>query len=169
MQPLNSLDLIRNKILSREQLIHQLYQWKFRESKIVFTNGCFDILHLGHVDYLSNAADEGDVLIVGLNSDISTSKLKGPARPINGQEQRSMILASLYFVTNVIIFEEPTPLELIKLIQPDILIKGSDYQPEKIVGYDIVMAKNGKVKTIDFLPGYSTTLIEEKIRSAANQ
>lgn len=167
MQQIRSLEIIRNKILNHDQLIHQLALWKFQESKIVFTNGCFDILHLGHIDYLSKAADEGDVLIVGLNSDKSTTGLKGPARPINGQEQRSMILASLHFVTNVIIFDEPTPYELIRLIQPDILIKGSDYKPEQIAGYDIIMAKNGKVKTIDFLPGYSTSLIEEKIRTSA--
>ena len=167
MQKPNSLEIIRNKIIPRESLGHQLSLWRFLSKKIVFTNGCFDILHLGHVDYLAKAADEGDVLIVGLNTDASTRGLKGPTRPINDQHQRSMILASLHFVDAVVFFDEPTPYELIRDIQPDVLIKGSDYKPEQIAGFDIVMAKGGTVKTIDFVPGYSTTLIEEKIRNVA--
>jgi D-glycero-beta-D-manno-heptose 1-phosphate adenylyltransferase len=163
MKKFSSLELVRNKILDHSQLKFQLLRWDFFSTKIVFTNGCFDILHLGHIDYLAKAADEGDVLVIGLNSDSSTSGLKGPKRPINGQEQRAMILASLHFVTFVVIFDEPTPYNLIKLVQPDVLIKGGDYKIEEIVGYDIVKAKNGIVKTIEFLPGYSTTSIEEKI------
>jgi rfaE bifunctional protein nucleotidyltransferase chain/domain len=162
----SSLEIIKSKIADRTEITHQLERWKFFGKKIVFTNGCFDLLHLGHIDYLSKAADEGDVLIIGLNSDASTSGLKGPGRPINSQEQRAMILASMQFVSMVVIFDEPTPYELIKLIQPDILVKGGDYKVENIVGYDIVKARNGTIKTIDFLPGYSTTLIEEKIRSS---
>ncbi len=161
---MQSLEIIRSKIFDAEKLKWQLAVWKFRSEKIVFTNGCFDILHLGHIDYLAKAADEGSKLIVGVNTNASTSKLKGPHRPINNEEQRSMILASLHFVDAVILFNEPTPYELIKLVQPDILIKGGDYKPEAIVGYDIVTARGGQVKTIDFLPGYSTTLIEERIR-----
>jgi rfaE bifunctional protein nucleotidyltransferase chain/domain len=161
---MQSLEIIRSKIFDAEKLKWQLAVWKFRSEKIVFTNGCFDILHLGHIDYLAKAADEGSKLIIGVNTDASTSKLKGPHRPINNEEQRSMILASLHFTDAVILFDEPTPYELIKLVQPDVLIKGGDYKPEAIVGYDIVTARGGKVKTIDFLPGYSTTLIEERIR-----
>jgi rfaE bifunctional protein nucleotidyltransferase chain/domain len=130
----------------------------------VFTNGCFDILHKGHVDYLAKAADLGEILIIGLNTDASVSKLKGPHRPIQDESSRLQIIASLGFVDAVILFEEPTPYKLIQLVQPDVLVKGSDYLPEEIVGYDIVKAKGGIIKTIDFLPGYSTSLIEKKIK-----
>ena len=163
---MQTLDLVKSKIFDAESLKRQLAIWRFQSKKIVFTNGCFDILHLGHIDYLAKASDEGDVLIIGVNTDHSTAKLKGPHRPINNQEQRSMILASLHFVDGVILFDEPTPYELIKLVQPEVLIKGGDYQPKDIVGYDVVTAKGGQVKTIDFLPGYSTTMIEEKIRTS---
>ncbi len=167
MEKLTSLEIIKSKIIARENLIHEIMRWRFFSKKVVFTNGCFDILHLGHIDYLSKAADEGDVLVIGMNTDASTTRLKGPNRPINDQIQRSMVLASLHFVTAVVLFDEPTPYDLIKEIQPDVLVKGSDYKPEQIAGYDIVMAKKGQVKTIDFLPGYSTTLIEEKIKMVA--
>jgi D-glycero-beta-D-manno-heptose 1-phosphate adenylyltransferase len=165
MPTLSSLDIIRNKILDQDKLINSLTMWRFLSKKIVFTNGCFDIIHLGHIDYLSKASDEGDVLIVGLNSDSSTAKLKGPSRPINNQVARAMILASFQFVSAVVIFDEPTPYQLISTVQPDVLIKGGDYRVEQIVGFDIVKAKNGIIKTIDFLEGYSTSGIEEKIRS----
>src|SRR3954462_9805267 len=117
----SSLEIIQNKIFDLNQLGPQLNRWRLFSKKIVFTNGCFDILHLGHIDYLSKAADEGDVLIVGVNSDKSTKELKGPLRPINNEEQRSMIIASLHFVTAVVIFDEATPYELIKKVQPDVL------------------------------------------------
>lgn len=162
----HNIEIVQSKIIDRNALTPYLSRWRFQSKKIVFTNGCFDILHLGHIDYLAKAADEGDLLIVGLNSDSSTRALKGPTRPINGQEQRSMVLASLQFVNAVILFDEATPLELIRLIQPDVLIKGADYKPEEIVGYDVVKAKDGIVKTIEFLPGYSTSSIEEKILSS---
>ena len=165
MQRQSTLEIIRRKILSPEELTHELARWRFFDHKIVFTNGCFDLLHLGHIDYLCKAADEGDVLIVGLNTDSSVSRLKGKGRPINNQEHRSMVLAALHMVTAVVLFDEPTPLELIRLVQPDILVKGGDYRPEEIVGYDIVMAKKGEVKILSFLEGYSTTAIEQKIRS----
>jgi rfaE bifunctional protein nucleotidyltransferase chain/domain len=155
---------IQSKILDPEALKKQLFLWRFMSRKIVFTNGCFDILHLGHVDYLAKASDEGDVLVVGVNTDRSTQNLKGPGRPINNETQRSMLLASLHFVDAVVLFDEETPYELIRTVQPDVLVKGADYDPEKIVGYDVVMAKGGKVKTIELLPGYSTTAIEQKIR-----
>ena len=138
--------------------------WRFQGKKIVFTNGCFDILHLGHIDYLSKAKDEGNILIIGLNTDNSVSRIKGKTRPITDENSRAKILASLQFVDAVTLFDEETPYELISFVQPDVLVKGSDYKPEDIVGYDIVKAKNGKVVTIDF-QRYSTTAIEKKIKS----
>ena len=165
MEKLSHLNIIKKKILDKNALEHQLTRWRFLGKKIVFTNGCFDILHLGHVDYLSKAADLGNILIVGVNSDASTKVLKGPGRPINDEIQRTTLLASLHFTDGIVLFDESTPLELIKLIQPDVLVKGSDYNLSNIVGSDVVQSYNGSVQTIDFIPGYSTTLIEEKIKS----
>jgi rfaE bifunctional protein nucleotidyltransferase chain/domain len=165
MALLTHLDIIKRKILDRTQLEHHLVRWKFLGKKIVFTNGCFDILHLGHVDYLSKAADLGNILIVGVNSDASTSRLKGPNRPINDEKQRTILLASMGFIDGIVVFDEPTPLELIKLVKPDVLVKGSDYNLSNIVGADVVQSYNGSVKTIEFIPGYSTTLIEERIKT----
>ena len=165
MEKQSHLNIIKKKILDKNALEHQLTRWRFLGKKIVFTNGCFDILHLGHVDYLSKAADLGDILIVGVNSDASTKVLKGPGRPINDEVQRTTLLASLHFTDGIVLFDESTPLELIKLIQPDVLVKGSDYNLSNIVGSDVVQSYNGSVQTIDFIPGYSTTLIEEKIKS----
>ena len=165
MEKLSHLNIIKKKILDKNALEHQLTRWRFLGKKIVFTNGCFDILHLGHVDYLSKAADLGDILIVGANSDASTKVLKGSGRPINDEIQRTTLLASLHFTDGIVLFDESTPLELIKLIQPDVLVKGSDYNLNNIVGSDVVQSYNGSVQTIDFIPGYSTTLIEEKIKS----
>ncbi len=160
---MQKLDIIRSKILSGVELERMLAFWRFKNLKIVFTNGCFDILHAGHIDYLAKAKDEGDVLMIGLNTDASVSKLKGPTRPINDQDARAMIMASLSFVSAVVLFDEDTPYNLIKQVQPDVLIKGSDYKPEDIVGYDILKAKGGEVKTLDFLEGYSTSAIEQRI------
>ncbi len=161
---MSKLEIIKSKIFSKESLKYQLVIWRFLSKKIVFTNGCFDILHLGHIDYLSKAAEFGDVLIIGLNSDDSVRKIKGINRPINDEKSRAIILASLSFVSAVILFDEDTPYNLIKFVQPDVLIKGSDYKPEDIVGYDIVKAKGGVIETIDFLPGYSTSSIIDKIK-----
>lgn len=161
---MKNLEIINNKIFTTEALKRQLAVWRFQEKKIVFTNGCFDILHLGHIDYLSKAKDLGKILIVGVNSDNSVRRIKGKNRPITNELSRSTIIASLHFVDAVVLFDEDTPYELIKLVQPDVLVKGSDYKPEEIVGYDIVTAKGGEIKTIDFLPGYSTTAIEKRIR-----
>jgi rfaE bifunctional protein nucleotidyltransferase chain/domain len=158
------LEVIEKKIFTAASLKSRLAVWKFLGKKIVFTNGCFDILHLGHVDYLAKAADEGDILVLGVNTDKSIGCLKGPGRPINNETQRSHILASLQFVDAVILFDEETPYELIRLVEPDVLVKGADYEPEKIVGYDLVKARGGVVKTIDLVPGYSTTAIAKKIR-----
>jgi rfaE bifunctional protein nucleotidyltransferase chain/domain len=152
------------KIPDPVELEQLLAYWRFKDYKIVFTNGCFDLLHLGHIDYLAKASDLGDILVIGLNSDASTRRLKGPTRPINNEHARAMVLASLSFADTIVLFDEDTPYNIIKIIQPDILVKGADYKPEDIVGYDIVSAKGGKVVTIDYLPGYSTSLIEKKIR-----
>jgi rfaE bifunctional protein nucleotidyltransferase chain/domain len=161
---MKKFEVIKNKILSADNLKNQLAVWRFQDKKIVFTNGVFDLLHLGHIDYLSKAKDEGDILIVGVNTDASTRRLnKGNNRPITNQESRSTILAALLFVDAVVLFDEDTPYKLIQQIQPDVLVKGSDYKAEDIVGFDIVNAKGGRVVTIDFLEGYSTTAIEEKI------
>lgn len=162
---MNNLEIIKNKVLDRDKLKNQLAIWRFQDQKIVFTNGCFDLLHLGHIDYLSKAKDQGDVLIVGVNTDASVQRLKGEPRPVKDEVSRSMIMASLQFVNAVVLFDEDTPYELIKLVQPDVLVKGSDYEPEDIVGYDVVKARGGEIVTIDFLEGYSTTGIIEKIKS----
>jgi len=162
---MSKLEVIRKKIFTYTDADYQrmLNIWQFQGRKIVFTNGCFDILHLGHIDYLSKAKDLGDLLIIGLNTDLSVSKIKGKNRPIQDEISRAMVLASLGFVDVVVFFGEDTPYNLIKTTQPDILVKGADYKPEDIVGYDIVTNKGGKVVTIEFLDGYSTTAIEKKI------
>jgi len=158
-------EVIRNKILDPISLQRHLAVWSFKDKKIVFTNGCFDILHAGHFDYLMKAADMGDILIIGLNSDDSVRRLKGPGRPINNQNARAIALASLFYVNAVVIFNEDTPYDLIKIVQPDILVKGSDYKTKDIAGHDIVKARGGKVVTVDLLAGYSTTGLIEKLKS----
>jgi rfaE bifunctional protein nucleotidyltransferase chain/domain len=160
---MKKLEFISSKILDREQLRRACVVWNFKDMKVVFTNGCFDILHLGHIEYLAKAANLGNVLVIGMNSDLSVHRIKGDSRPINDEYSRSMVLASLEFVTAVVLFDEETPYELIKTIQPDILVKGRDYKIKEIVGHDIVLARGGKIKTIELTPGYSTTGIEQKI------
>ncbi len=160
------IELLTNKIFTWETLKNQVAEWQNQGKKIVFSNGCFDIVHKGHIDYLNRAADLGDVLVMGLNTDASVSKLKGPHRPIQDEQSRLTIIAALQCVSAVVLFDEETPYDLIKLVQPDVLVKGSDYKPENIVGYDIVIAKGGQVKTIDYLPGFSTSGIEKKIKEA---
>jgi rfaE bifunctional protein nucleotidyltransferase chain/domain len=158
-------EFIQNKICNApEELLQKISLWNDGGEKIVFTNGVFDLLHRGHVDYLAKARDLGDRLIIGVNTDASVIKLKGPHRPIQDEYSRMLILASFEFVDAVILFGDQTPYELIKMVQPDVLVKGSDYKAEDIVGYDIVTAKGGQVKTIDFIPGFSTSLIEQKIK-----
>lgn len=157
--------IIRKKIHTTESLKPLLAHWKFQDKKIVFTNGCFDLLHLGHFSYLMEARALGHKLVLGLNSDQSVKRLKGEERPVNDEETRLVALASLHYVDAVIIFEEDTPLELIKNIQPDILVKGGDYKIEDIVGHDIVQANNGDVVTIDFVDGYSSSNLIKKIRT----
>lgn len=162
---MSKLDTIRRKIFtcSDAEYSRLLAIWQFQGKKIVFTNGCFDILHLGHIDYLSKASELGNLLIIGLNTDESVSKIKGKNRPIQDEMSRAMVLASLNFVDYVVFFGEDTPYNLIKLTQPDVLVKGADYKPEDIVGYDIVKNKGGEIVTLEFLEGYSTTEIEKKI------
>ena len=160
------IELLNSKIHTWETLQSQVAEWQKQGKKIVFSNGCFDLVHKGHIDYLNRAADLGDVLVMGLNTDASVSKLKGPHRPIQDEQSRLTIIAALQCVSAVVLFDEETPYELIKLVQPDVLVKGSDYKPENIVGYDIVIAKGGKVKTIDYLPGFSTSGIEKRIKEA---
>lgn len=161
---MNYFEDIKNKILDGDQLTAWLETCRKNNKKIVFSNGCFDILHRGHVEYLAKAAAFGDVMIIGLNSDASVKRLKGPSRPINDENARAFVLAGLEFVNAVVLFDEDTPYNLIKTIQPDVLVKGSDYKPENIVGYDIVTAKGGKVETIDLVEGYSTTEIINKMK-----
>ena len=163
---MENLQIIKKKILDPENLKQSLIRWRFKGKKIVFTNGCFDLLHLGHVDYLSKAKDLGDILIVGVNTDKSVKMLgKGDNRPITDENSRAMLMASLHFVDAVVLFDEETPYNLIKTVQPDVLVKGSDYKAEDVVGYDIVKAKGGEVISIDLVPGYSTTSIEQKIKN----
>ena len=150
---------------SSNQLAKQVMKWQIHNEKVVFTNGCFDILHLGHLDYLSKAADLGDRLIIGVNTDASVSALKGPSRPIIDEVTRATKLASLLFVDAVVLFGEETPLTLIQTVKPDVLVKGGDYTIDTIVGADSVLANGGSVEVIPFLPGHSTTAIVDKIKA----
>lgn len=159
---------VPGKILSRDELKLQVHRWKFLNKKVVFTNGVFDILHQGHIASLSEAAACGDVLIVAVNSDASVKRLKGPQRPVNGQDARALILASLVVTDAVVIFEEDTPLNLIRDILPDVLVKGSDYTVEQIAGAKEVLANGGEVKRVDLVEGISTTAIIEKINAIGN-
>lgn len=157
-------NIIQSKIIDINNIESYLAYWNLKNQKVVFTNGCFDILHRGHVEYLAQAANHGEVLIIGLNTDSSVKRIKGETRPIQDEYARAILLASLSFVTAVVLFDDDTPYNLIKRIQPDVLIKGSDYSVKDIVGSDIVEAKGGKVITIDFIEGYSTTSIIEKLK-----
>jgi D-glycero-beta-D-manno-heptose 1-phosphate adenylyltransferase len=162
---MRKFELLKNKIVSQDQLCALVESWRLQHQKVVFTNGCFDLLHLGHIDYLAKAADLGDKLVIGVNSDQSTTALKGPGRPITDERSRASILASLFFVDAVVLFDESTPLKLIERVKPDVLIKGADYSLDQIVGAKEVISYGGEVKTLDYLPGYSTTGIEKKIRN----
>ncbi len=162
---MQKLEVVRSKIFkSADEIKSWLAYWRFKDEKIVFTNGCFDILHKGHIDYLARAASHGNIMIVGLNTDESVRRIKGAGRPVQDEESRALILAALHFVNAVVYFDEDTPYNLIKAVQPDVLVKGSDYHTENIVGYDIVSGKGGKVVTIEYLEGYSTSGIIDRIR-----
>ena len=157
-------DLIPLKIISRELAAQQVKQWKAKGKKVAFTNGVFDILHPGHIFSLSEAAKEGDYLVVGLNADTSVKRLKGDSRPVNNQDARAILMASLLMVDAVVIFEEDPPLELIKAILPDVIVKGGDYTPEQVAGGKEVIAAGGKVVINPILEGYSTTGLIAKMK-----
>ncbi|MEO8760958.1 MAG: D-glycero-beta-D-manno-heptose 1-phosphate adenylyltransferase [Bacteroidia bacterium] len=158
--------ILQHKIISRDEVKKRANVWRMFNNKIVFTNGCFDILHQGHIDYLTKAKDLGQKLIIGLNTDASVKRLnKSPERPINTEQSRAFILAALGFVDAIVLFDEETPYNLISAIQPDVLVKGADYKAEEIVGYDIVKARGGEVATIELTQGFSTTALINKIKS----
>jgi len=161
---------IGKKIQSWEQIGATVARWKKKGERIVFTNGCFDLLHFGHLHYLAEASELGNHLIIGLNSAASVRRLKGSHRPINDEKTRQHQLAALEFVDAVVAFDQDTPFELIQLIVPDVLVKGGDWKPHQIVGSDIVLAAGGRVLSLPYIEGYSTTAIEQKIlnRSPGN-
>lgn len=159
----NKIDWIRQRILNPEQLRQRIAGWRGSGQRVVFTNGCFDILHRGHLDYLARAASLGNRLVVAVNSDASVKRLKGAQRPVNPEDDRLLALASLLVVDAVCVFEEDTPAEVIRLLQPDVLAKGGDYTIDTIVGADTVLAAGGQVEVIPFVDGYSTTGLIEKI------
>jgi len=154
------LDKISDLLTTKARIAN----WKQEGKKVVFTNGVFDLLHIGHITYLAKASELGDKLIIGLNSDSSVKRIKGDDRPVNDQNSRAALLAALFFVDGIVLFEEDTPLNLISALLPDILVKGADYAIENIVGAKEVIANGGEVKTIDFVEGYSSTSIINKIR-----
>jgi len=158
------LDVIKEKIITDETLGPLLTYWRLKDNRIVFTNGCFDILHRGHIEYLSKTASLGDIVVVGLNSDRSVRKIKGNDRPLQDEYSRALVMASLKQVTGVYLFDEETPYNLISRVKPDVLVKGGDYKVEEIVGADVVKAYGGEVVTIDFLKGYSTSGLIEKLQ-----
>ncbi|GJM62247.1 MULTISPECIES: D-glycero-beta-D-manno-heptose 1-phosphate adenylyltransferase [Persicobacter] len=153
-----------DKIISWSDIDQTMDAYRQKGEKIVFSNGCFDILHLGHIDYLEKSRQKGDRLVIGLNTDASVQKLKGPERPINNEYSRARMLAALAFVDNVILFGEQTPLKLIETVKPDILVKGNDYSVENIVGAPFVLENGGSVETVDLVDGFSTTNIIDKIK-----
>ena len=162
---MHKLQWIQNKIYSREDLVRECNVWRATGRKIVFTNGCFDILHHGHLDLLAKAADMGNILVVGLNTDNSVQRLKGKDRPVTNEQDRAFQVASLLCVDGVTLFDEDTPAELIRLIKPDVLVKGGDYTIDKIVGADFVQSYGGSVEIIPFVSGYSTTSLIARIKS----
>ena len=158
---------IRTKIFrpdNEQQLKQKRHYWRFTGKQIVFTNGCFDILHAGHTDYLARAADLGDILIVGLNTDSSVRRNKGTGRPVNPEDARAAVLASLSFVDAVILFDDDTPESLIRRLEPDVLVKGDDYRDREIAGADFIRSRGGTVVTLPFLEGFSTTALIRKIQ-----
>ena len=160
------LKKIQNKIFSLANLTPKVKEWKKSGKKIVFTNGCFDLMHKGHIEVLSKTADLGEKLIIGLNSDISVQKLKGKSRPIIDEGSRALLLAALSCVDAVILFSEETPINLITNLKPDILAKGGDYEINTIVGHEIVRKNGGEVALVPFVDGYSSTKIIEKIQNS---
>lgn len=157
-------EVIPFKIFSRYELVKQVARWRFLGKSISFTNGCFDILHAGHISSLSEAAKEADILIVGVNTDSSTKRLKGPERPVNNENSRALLLASFAIVDAVTLFDEDTPFELITSILPDVIVKGGDYTIDQMIGSKEVIANGGRIVINPIIEGFSTTGIIEKIR-----
>ncbi len=162
---MKAIDTIPNKIYSLPNLLKQLASWRVTNKTVAFTNGCFDILHEGHIFSLSQAAKEADYLIIGINSDKSVQALKGPERPINKENSRTLLLSNLAIVDAVIIFEEDTPLQLIKAIMPDVIVKGGDYTVEQVAGSKEVLANGGRVVINPIVEGFSTTGIIHQIKT----
>ncbi|RKR80039.1 rfaE bifunctional protein nucleotidyltransferase chain/domain [Mucilaginibacter gracilis] len=158
---------VKEKIYSLEDASAQVKKWQADGDKVVFTNGCFDLLHLGHITYLAEAASLGNKLVVAINSDASVKRLKGSNRPINNEVSRGIMLACFFFIDAIVVFDEDTPLETINSIMPDILVKGGDYTIPEIVGAVEVMANGGTVEVLQFVPGYSSTNIINRIRNGA--
>jgi rfaE bifunctional protein nucleotidyltransferase chain/domain len=161
---MTTLEVSEAKILDRDVLKNRVAMWRFQNQKIVFTNGCFDLLHKGHIEYLSKARDLGDILIIGLNTNDSVKRLKGDGRPVQDEKTRAMVMASLRIVDVVCLFNEDTPYDLIDLVKPDVLVKGGDYEEDQIVGADLVKANGGLVVTIPLTPGHSTSGLIEKLK-----
>jgi rfaE bifunctional protein nucleotidyltransferase chain/domain len=154
-----------DKICDLPTLKSKVDYWQSEGDKVVFTNGVFDLLHIGHITYMSKAANLGDRLIVGLNADSSVKRLKGPDRPVNDQTNRAALLAALFFIDGIVVFEEDTPINLISSLLPDVLVKGADYTIDNIVGAKEVLANGGEVLTIDLVEGYSSTSIIQRIKN----
>jgi D-beta-D-heptose 7-phosphate kinase/D-beta-D-heptose 1-phosphate adenosyltransferase len=154
-------------VVTRDELVDIRNRLRNEGRRVVFTNGCFDIIHRGHVEYLAKARSKGDILVVGLNTDDSVRRLKGPSRPVVPQDDRAVVLAALGMVDYVCLFDEDTPLELIRAVIPDVLVKGADWPIDKVVGREVVESAGGTVQTIEFVPDRSTTSIIERIRSSA--
>lgn len=163
---MSHLKTLNSKINNLDTLTSQVKQWKMAGNKVVFTNGCFDIIHRGHIEVLARTADLGNKLIIGLNSDQSIQKLKGKNRPIIDEQSRAILLAALSFVDAIVLFSEDTPLKLISILLPDVLAKGGDYKIETIVGHEIVQQNGGKVKLVPFVDGFSSTTIIDKIKKS---
>ena len=158
---------LSRKILDVNTLDAYVYGQKLKNQRIVFTNGCFDLLHNGHLSYLMEASNLGDILLVGLNSDESIKRIKGLNRPIQNQNDRATLLASLFYVDAICVFEEDTPVNLIKTVKPDVLVKGGDYKKKEIVGQDIVLNMGGEVKVLNFEKGYSTSTLIARLKKIA--
>ncbi len=161
---MNTLEHLLQKIVSREEIPEIVQKINSQQKTIVFSNGCFDLVHRGHVEYLAKAADLADIFILGLNTDASISRLKGPSRPLQDQQARAILMAGFSFIDYIVFFDEDTPFELISECQPDVLVKGNDYKIEDVVGFDIVQQKGGTVQTIELTAGYSTSIIVDKIK-----
>jgi D-glycero-beta-D-manno-heptose 1-phosphate adenylyltransferase len=161
---MKEVSLVNKKILDRESLVNQSAEWKKQGKRIVFTNGCFDILHRGHLQILTDSAAAGDILVVGLNTDASVRKLKGENRPVNEESFRALMMASIQIVDAVTLFEEDTPLQLIRVLEPDVIVKGGDYTIDQIVGGEDVLRRGGEIKIVPIVKGYSTSALIEAIQ-----